>query len=117
MLLNPRVVRQPGISFFTKEMPFKVSTAELAYSCSPVASVKVSTSKINCHGFKPYFLPVSNSNFATVILSSDVLAIPFGPIHMEMAGMPNFAMIGASAWNREPSPSRLIELMIGLPGI
>ena len=57
------------------------------------------------------------SNFAILILSSDVLAIPFGPIHMEIEGIPNFAIIGAREWKREPSPSRLIELMIGLPGI
>ncbi len=98
-------------------MPLRVSTAELAYSCSPVASVNVSTSKIYCHGFNPYFIPVSYSNFATDFLSSDVFAIPFGPIHMEIAGIPNFAIIGAREWKREPSPSRFIEFIIGLPGI
>jgi hypothetical protein len=36
---------------------------------------------------------------------------------MEIAGIPNLAMIGAREWKREPSPSRFIELMIGLPGI
>jgi hypothetical protein len=36
---------------------------------------------------------------------------------MEIDGIPNFAIIGAREWKREPSPSRLIELMIGLPGI
>ena len=46
-----------------------------------------------------------------------VFAIPSGPIHNAIAGIPYFAINGANALNRLPSPSKLIELIIGLPGI
>ena len=45
------------------------------------------------------------------------MAIPSGPIHKAIDGKPYFAIIGASFSNRLPSPSRFIELIIGLPGI
>ncbi len=43
--------------------------------------------------------------------------MPLGPMHKAIAGKPYFAIIGASFSNLEPSPSRFIELMMGLPGI
>ena len=43
--------------------------------------------------------------------------MPSGPIHNAIAGNPYFAIRGASFLNLLPSPSRLIEFIIGLPGI
>ena len=38
-------------------------------------------------------------------------------MHRAIAGIPYFAIMGASDLNLLPSPSRFIELIIGLPGI
>ncbi len=91
--------------------------AESAYSCSPVASVKVRTSNRYCQGWSEYFLPVSKRSNAVSSFSSGVLAMPLGPMHIATAGSPYFCMRGHNLWNLEPFPSRFIELMIGFPGI
>ena len=43
--------------------------------------------------------------------------MPFGPMHNAIEGNPYFAINGANFSNLLPSPSRLIELIIGFPGI
>ena len=117
MLLNPKVVKEFGNFSFTSLIPSIVFFPASKNSSSPVAKVNVSTSKINCSSFNPYFFPVSKRSCAVSTFSCGVFAMPFGPIHNAIAGNPYFDIIGASFSNLLPSPSRLMELIIGLPGI
>ena len=59
MLLRPKVVNDSGNLSLTSFIPSSVFLPALRNSSSPVANVKVNTSKINCSFFKPYFFPVS----------------------------------------------------------
>ena len=117
MLLNPSVVKDLGNLSFTSLIPSRVFFPASRNSSSPVASVNVKTSKMNCSMFRPYFFPVSYNSSAVSSFSWGVFAIPFGPMHSDIAGIPYCAMMGASFSNLLPSPSKFIELIIGLPGI
>ena len=117
MLLRPRVVKDVGNLSFTSFIPSRVCFPALRNSSSPVASVNVKTSKMNCSGRKPYFFPDLYNSSAVATFCSGVFAIPSGPIHNAIAGIPYLAINGANALYLLPSPSRFIELMIGLPGI
>ena len=117
MLLKPRVVNDVGNLSLTSLIPSKVCFPASRNSSSPVARVNVRTSKMNCSGRKPYFFPDLYNSSAVATFCSGVFAIPSGPIHNAIAGIPYFAINGANALYLLPSPSRLIEFMIGLPGI
>ena len=116
-LLSPSTVNEFGNLSLTSLIPSSVFFPASENSASPVAKVNVKTSKMNCPGFNPYCFPVSYSNSAVCTFSCGVFAIPFGPMHSAIAGTPYFDISGANFLKREPSPSRLIELIIGRPGI
>ena len=58
MLLRPKTVKEFGNFSLTSFIPSSVFFPASTNSFSPVARVKVSTSKINCSGFIPYCFPV-----------------------------------------------------------
>ena len=117
MLLRPRVVNAFGNLSFTSLIPSSVFFPALRNSSSPVARVNVRTSKMNCSNRRPYFFPDSYYSSALSTFCCGVFAMPAGPIHNAIAGIPYFAINGASDLNRLPSPSRFMELIIGFPGI
>ena len=57
MLLKPSVVNAFGKYSFTSLIPSNVFFPAFWNSSSPVASVNVKTSKMNCSIFYPYFFP------------------------------------------------------------
>ena len=116
MLLSPSAVNESGNSFLTSLMPSSVSTPALRNSSWPVASVNVRTSNMYWSGASPYFCPSSNRSLAVSSFSLAVFAMPPGPMHSAIAGVPYSAITGARLAKREPSPSRFIELIMGLPG-
>ena len=116
MLLRPRTVKADGNRLFTSSIPSSVLGPAPANSSSPVPSVNVSTSNTNWSSRRPYPFPSSTIISAVRTFCSGVFAMPSGPMHMATAGTPYLAITGARRANREPSPSRFIELIIGRPG-
>ena len=98
-------------------MPSSVSVPEVVNSASPVASVKVRSSKISRSAGRPYS-PVTMSwmRRATSSLRSAVFAMPCSSIVSAITAAPYFTTSGITASSRARPFSRLIEFTIATPG-
>jgi hypothetical protein len=115
-LETPSVVKTPGFSALMRRMPSRVSTALCRYSAPPVASVKVSASKISWSGSSPYSRAMATVRRATSALRSAVWAMPFSSMVMQTTAAPKRFTSGRTFLTRSPPFSRLTELTMQRPG-
>ena len=94
-----------------------VSIPEARNSASPVANVKVRSSKINRSGGRPYSpVAISWIRRATSSFRSAVFVMPASSIVKAITAAPYFMTSGITASMRWRPFSRLIEFTIGQPG-
>ena len=110
------MVKTPGISALMRRMPSSVSTALCRYSASPVASVKVSASKMSWSGSRPYSRATATVRRAISTLRSAVWAMPFSSMVMQTTAAPKRFTSGSTFRTRSPPFSRLTELTMQRPG-
>ena len=106
----------PGSSRLISRMPSIVSTAESMYSASPVASVKVRSSKISAPAGRPYSpTTMSRMRRATSSFCCAVFAIPVSSIVSATTAAPASFTSGITESIFARPFSRLIELTTGRP--
>ena len=115
-LETPSVVKTPGFSSLMRRMPSRVSTALCRYSAPPVASVKVSASKISWSGSSPCSRATATVRRAISALRSAVWAMPFSSMVMQTTAAPKRFTSGRTRRTRSPPFSRLTELTMQRPG-
>ncbi len=114
---TPRLAKTPGSASLMARIPSIVSTAEARNSSSPVASVKVSASKISAPGSSPYAsTQISWMRRATSSFRSAVFAIPDSSMVSATSAAPCSSASGSTASIRSRPASRLIELITARPG-
>ena len=116
-LLTPRDVNTPGSPALMRRMPSMVSRALRRNSASPVARVKVRSSKIRSSGRRPYSsTTMSWMRRATASFRSAVLAIPSSSMVRATRAAPCSTASGTTSSIRARPFSRLMELMVARPG-
>ncbi|MNY03229.1 hypothetical protein D3C86_1358390 [compost metagenome] len=117
-LLTPSTVSTPGMASLMRRMPSMVAAAESLNSSSPVARVKVRSSKMRASFGRPYSpQTMAWMRWATSSLRAAVLAMPTSSMVSATTAAPCSRTWGSKASMRVRPFSRWTELTMARPGL